>query len=186
MDRRAMTTPTEFRADESAGRVIEGYFAVFGSDYKMGNSMSESIDPHAFDGTLSGDVRALINHDTALVLGRTTVGTLELKVDARGLWGKILINEHDQDAVNLYERVKRGDVSQCSFGFDITDEESTIRDDGSVHWTIKGVRLYEVSVCTFPAYEETSVNARAADAVNVRRSALDAWKAKMRGKLKNA
>ena len=62
--------------------------------------------------------------------------------------------------MNLYARVERGDVDQCSFGFDILEEDTTYNEDGSVHWTIKRVKLYEVSVVTFPAYEDTSVQAR--------------------------
>ena len=69
--------------------VIEGYFAVFDSNYDMGYGMSESVAPGAFSETLAGDVRALIDHDTRLVLGRTTAHTLELREDSHGLWGKI-------------------------------------------------------------------------------------------------
>lgn len=151
----------QFRAAEQDGELyIEGYFAVFGSIYQICPGASESIDPHAFDDTIGDDVRALINHDTTLVLGRTVVGTLELRVDAHGLWGRIKINRNDTDAMNLYQRVQRGDVSQCSFGFAILDERTEHKDNGDVHWTILKVKLYEVSPCTFPAYEETNVSAR--------------------------
>jgi HK97 family phage prohead protease len=154
--RQLRTASTQFETREDGEKLfIEGYFAVFNSNYEIAPGMSESIAPGAFDNTLSGDIRALINHDTTLVLGRTKARTLELRTDAHGLWGKIEINPKDLDAMNLYERVKRGDVDQCSFGFDILSEETDFRDDGSVHWTIKEVRLYEVSVCTFPAYAET-------------------------------
>ena len=142
---------------------IEGYFSVFNSNYELWQGATESIDSHAFDNALSDDIRALVDHDTHLVLARNKAGTLELKIDSRGLWGKIRINPKDSDAMNLYERVKRGDVDQCSFGFDILDQEAEYREDGTVHWTIKSVKLYEVSVCTFPAYEDTSVSARKKD-----------------------
>ena len=85
--------------------------------------------------------------------------------------------------MNLYARVQRGDVNQCSFGFDILDEDTEIREDGSIHWTIKKVKLYEVSVCTFPAYETTEVSARMNDAKNIRKRELDAWKARMMAKI---
>ena len=163
---------------------IEGYFAVFNSNYDIGYGMSESIAPGAFDGTISDDVRALINHDTTLVLGRTAAHTLELKQDERGLWGRVAINPKDSDAMNLYERVKRGDVNQCSFGFDILDEETEIRENGDIHWTIKAVKLYEVSCCTFPAYEETSIAARKKDAEELKKRSLEAWKEKQKKRLK--
>ena len=169
--------------EDSENLSIEGYFAVFNSNYDMGYGMSESIAPGAFDETISDDVRALINHDTTLVLGRTAAHTLELRQDEHGLWGRITINPKDSDAMNLYERVKRGDVNQCSFGFDINEEETEFRDNGDVHWTIKSVKLYEVSCCTFPAYEDTSIAARKKDAEELKKRSLEAWKEKMRNRI---
>lgn len=175
----------EFKTREDSGEmVIEGYFAVFNSDYEMWEGASESIAPGAFTSSLSGDIRGLTNHDTTLVLGRTKVHTLELKEDTHGLWGRITINPKDSDAVNTYERVKRGDVDQCSIGFMIRSEETDFRDDGTIHWTITDVDLFEVSVCTFPAYEETGVSARHKDAEELKKRASEAWKLKMTDRLK--
>ena len=183
--RQMRSADAEFQTREDGENLsIEGYFAVFNSNYDIGYGMSESIAPGAFDGTLSDDVRALINHDTTLVLGRTAAHTLELKQDERGLWGRIAINPNDSDAMNLYNRVKRGDVNQCSFGFDILDEETEFLGDDEIHWTIKAVKLYEVSCCTFPAYEETSIAARQRDAEELKKRALEAWKEKQRQRLK--
>ena len=149
------------RAEGEAGeRIIEGYFAVFGKVTELWPGAFEEIASEAFNNTLGNDIRALINHDTTLVLGRNKVNTLELKVDGHGLWGRIKVNDNDSDAVNLHERVKRGDVDQCSFGFNIISEETDWKEDGTVKWTIKEIDLHEVSVCTFPAYEETGVQAR--------------------------
>ncbi|PYE42127.1 HK97 family phage prohead protease [Paenibacillus barcinonensis] len=139
---------------------IEGYFALYNTETELWQGAYEEIATGAFDGTLSNDVRALVNHDTTLVLGRNKAGTLELKTDPKGLWGKIKINPSDADAVSLYERVKRGDVDQCSFGFNILEEDTDYRNDGSVKWTIRKIDLHEVSVCTFPAYQATGIQAR--------------------------
>ena len=163
---------------------IEGYFAVFNTIYELWPGATESIAPGAFSQTLGNDIRALIDHETRLVLGRNKAGTLTLKEDSHGLWGDILLNPNDQDAVNLYERVKRRDVDQCSFGFDILDEETEFRDDGAVHWTIKKVKLYEVSVVTFPAYEETSVAARKQDLAQIQHRQAEHWRQQMRSRLK--
>ena len=184
--RQTRSVASEFHTREDGeALLIEGYFAVFNSNYNIADGLSESIEPGAFTDTISGDVRALINHDTSFVLGRTKANTLTLKQDARGLWGQIVINPDDSDAMNLYARVKRGDVDQCSFGFDILEEETVFGDDGSsVHWKIKKVRLYEVSVCTFPAYEETSVKARQKDAATAKAKKLEAWKSNMMKKIK--
>ena len=79
--------------------------------------------------------------------------------------------------------MKRGDVDQCSFGFDILEEE--FEDRGTtVHWTIKRVRLYEVSVVTFPAYEDTGVSARKNDLQSIKKRALEIRKQKILRKLK--
>ena len=188
MIRQVRSVETKFETrDDSEELRIEGYFAVFNSNYEIAPGMSESIAPGAFSRTLQGgDIRALINHDTTFVLGRTKAHTLELHEDARGLWGSIAINPNDSDAMNLYERVKRGDVDQCSFGFMIVSEESDFREDGSVHWTIKDVDLFEVSACTFPAYKETNISARCAERDEIKARDLEAWKTKMKEALKDA
>ena len=183
--RQARSQATQFRAAETDGeKYIEGYFSVFGPNYELWPGATESIDVHAFDGALNDDIRALIDHETRLVLGRNKSGTLELKVDSRGLWGRIKLNQSDTDAMNLYSRVERGDVDQCSFGFDILEEETEWRDDGSVHWTIKKVKLYEVSCVTFPAYKDTSISARKQDFENIKKRKIDAWKSGLKERLK--
>lgn len=185
-ERRMRTVGTEFNTREDGGTpAIEGYFAVFNSNYEIAPGMSESVAPGAFSETLAEDVRALTNHDTTLVLGRNKANTLELREDAYGLWGHIAINPNDSDAMNLYERVKRGDVDQCSFGFDILSEDTDIRENGDVHWTIKAVKLYEVSCCTFPAYEKTSISARTAQRDEIQRRSMQAWKEQMKERMKN-
>lgn len=177
--------PTQFTTREDGDALtIEGYFAVFNTVYEIAPGMTESVAPGAFDGVLDSDVRALVNHDTTLVLGRTTANTLSLMQDDRGLWGKIAINPNDSDAMNLYERVKRGDVSQCSFGFDIENESAENLDDGSVHWTINKIKtLWEVSCCTFPAYSETHVEARNAEVKEMKKRETEAWRKRMEDKL---
>ncbi|WP_456010662.1 HK97 family phage prohead protease [Clostridium butyricum] len=179
---RSLKTELKTRS-EGENMTIEGYFVVFNSQTELWTGAYEEIAPQALDDTLSNDIRALINHDTTLVLGRNKAGTLELKKDSRGLWGSIKINPNDTDAVNLYERVKRGDVDQCSFGFNVTSEETDWRDDGTVKWTITGVDLHEVSVCTFPAYEDTGVAARSKEVEQHKEKQLEVRKAKLKERL---
>lgn len=177
---------TEFSTrEEGDDLIIEGYFAVFNSNYEIDEGMSESIAPGAFTEALSGDVRALVNHDTTLVLGRTKSNTLELKEDSHGLYGRVRINPKDSSALDLYERVKRGDVDGCSIGFDIDEEKTDFLDNGDIHWTIEKVMpLYEVSCCTFPAYQETNISARAKEKEALMKREFEKWKADMREKLK--
>lgn len=169
---------------EDGNLYIEGHFAVFGSEYKMWENAIETIDEDAFDDALNGDIRALVNHDTTLVLGRTTAGTLSLRADKTGLWGSVTINQADQDAMNLYERVKRGDVSQCSFGFDIIDQSTEVMENGTTVWKLNKVKLYEVSVVTFPAYEDTSVQARKRDYEEIQKRKKEQWREEMLLRLK--
>lgn len=183
--RTALARDSKFKTRAEDGNLyIEGYFAVFGSEYRMWENAIETIDEDAFDDTLDGDIRALVNHDSTLVLGRTTAGTLILRVDRVGLWGSITINQADQDAVNLYERVKRGDVSQCSFGFDIVDQSTEVMENGTTVWKLRKVKLYEVSVVTFPAYEDTSVEARRKDFEQAEKRRKEEWRARMKNRLK--
>lgn len=182
---RSYQTTFETRdANESQNPVIEGYFVVFGDTFNITPDMSESIDPHAFDNTLDGDIRALADHDTSKVLGRTTNGTLQLRLDDHGLWGSVSINPNDTEAMNLYERVKRGDVNQCSFGFDILDQKPIVREDGGTHWLVKEVKLWECSVVCFPAYEATSVTARSKYVEDMKEREHEAWKLQMLTRLK--
>src|SRR5690625_3394154 len=182
---RSLVADLQTRAQDDGEKVIEGYFAVFDSETELWPGAYEEIDPAAFDNTLSNDIRALINHDTAFVLGRNKSNTLELKTDSRGLWGRIKINPFDTDAVNLYERVKRGDVDQCSFGFRILNEETDFRDDGTVKWRLKEIDLHEVSVVTFPAYSDTGVQARMEQVEQHEKRKLEQRKNQLKERLKN-
>lgn len=183
--RTAINRIEEFQAREDGEEmIIEGYFAVFNSRYDITDFAYETIMPGAFDGEMGRDVRALADHDTRIVLGRTTANTLQLSVDERGLFGRIFINKKDQDAVNMYERVKRGDVNQCSFGFSIEDEETEYKDGVPAVWKIKKVRLYEVSIVTFPAYEDTGVVARKREIKDIKKRQLESWRFSMLKKLK--
>lgn len=170
--------------NESDDLYLEGYFAVYGDVYQVWDGATESIAPGAFNDSIHGDVRALYNHNDDLILGRTSAGTLSLRDDSHGLWGSIKINRNDSDAMNAYERIMRGDVTGCSFGFNIESEETEYHDDGSVHWTITKVNpLYEVSPCVFPAYEATHVSARGRDLDDMKKRKLEMRKEELRKKL---
>lgn len=175
---------TQTRTDETGDLYINGYFAVFDSDYELWPGATESIAPGAFDESISGDVRALYNHNDDIILGRTSAGTLKLEQTSRGLWGEIKINQKDSDAMNAYQRIQRGDITGCSFGFDIEREEFRENPDGTYHWTILSVNpLYEVSPCVFPAYTETSVQARKKDVEQLQQRQAEAWKKKMKERI---
>lgn len=170
---------------EGEKRYIEACFAPFEGVYEMWPGATESYARGAFTKTVAeDDIRCLINHDTTLVLGRNIAGTFSLREDVTGLWGVVEINPDDQDAMNLYARVQRGDVSQCSIGFDILEEEVEHRADGSVHWTIKEAKLYEGSICTFPAYRDTSAQAREEEYRQIKKRQTEIWRENMMRRIK--
>ena len=187
--RQIRSVPVSFttRAEEDGNLYIEGYFSVFHALYHLWEGATETVLPGAFIETLQReDVRALVDHDTRLVLGRTKAGTLELLEDEKGLWGRIQINPKDTDAMNLYHRVQRGDVDQCSFGFDIVEEDFQEGPNGTVQWRIKKVVLYEVSVVTFPAYEDTEVTARKQALEEIQKRKTEVWKNEVRKRFRRS
>lgn len=139
--------------------IIEGYFALYENETELWPGCFEIITKGAFDNTLGNDIRALWNHNSQYVLGRTSSSSLELKADEKGLWGRCKL-PNTQYARDLYELINRGDVDQCSFGFSINDETLEELADGNYRWRINDIDLHEVSVVTFPAYENTSIQAR--------------------------
>lgn len=173
--------------EDGSNLYLEGYFAVFDKIYRLWDGATESIAPGAFSDCLSDDVRALFNHNHDIVLGRTSAGTLELKQDNYGLWGRVQINREDSDAMNAYRRIARGDITGCSFGFDIKEQKTDYKEDGSVHWLITKISpLYEISPCTFPAYEDTTITARERDYAEIRRKHSEIWKYNAAQRLKKA
>lgn len=156
LERRAFA---ECRAEASAnGRKIRGYAIVFDSLSQDLGGFKEIIAPEAVDRTLSEalDVRALVDHDSGKVIGRTRAGTLSLRKDARGL--KIEV-EPDPDisyAGDILRAVARGDVSGMSFGFRVLEDVWNYDGQEPIR-TVTDMRVSEVSVVCFPAYLATDV-----------------------------
>lgn len=142
---------------------ISGYAALFNVLSEDLGGFREQLSTGAFsDAIASSDVRALINHDSNLVLGRNIAGTLAMQEDATGL--RVDITPPDtQAARDLVALMQRGDVNQMSFAFTVNKEDQAWTRDGTGPWlrTIKRVaRLYDVSVVTYPAYPQTSAAVR--------------------------
>lgn len=180
---------TQFRsADPGDGEpmLIEGYFVVFDQPYYIDDYCEEIVDRHAFDNCDMSDVRALIDHNSWLVLGRCNenVQTLSFDIDDIGLYGRIQVNQADNDALSLRARVLRGDVDQASFGFVEGRVEFEDLPGGRLRRIIREVsRLDELTVCTFPAYEQTSISARSRTGDALRREVLERRKANLKRRL---
>lgn len=157
---RALPRPLEVRAG-STGRTIGGYAAVFNSTADIGDSFREVIAPGAFSGVAGSDVRALIDHDSGRVIGRTTAGTLRLREDETGLAVEIDLPD-TTDGRDLATLIERGDISGMSFGFIVTKQTWDETGAAPVR-LIEAVDLREVSVVAFPAYDDTSIAMRSLD-----------------------
>jgi len=154
---------------------VRGYAALFNTKSGDLGGFIERIDPHAFDEVdLEDGVVALFNHDPSLILARSggANATLRLGLDERGLWYEFT-PPNSPNGQNLAEALRRGDITQSSFGFSISRDEGEEWDwvedeEGREHAfrTIKKVaRLYDVSPVTYPAYPDTSVASRSLEAV---------------------
>lgn len=149
----------EIRAGDGEPPKIVGHAAVFNSLSEDLGYYREKIAPGAFAKTIKeADVRALWNHDPNYVLGRTKSGTLKLAEDEKGLAVEITPPD-TQWAHDLMETMRRGDVDQMSFGFQVVKEEWEGDANNPVR-VLKEVRLFDVSPVTFPAYPATDVQVR--------------------------
>ncbi|HDR4450756.1 HK97 family phage prohead protease [Bacillus cereus] len=145
-------------ATEEQPSLITGYAAVFNSKTSIGGWFDEIIAPGAFARALSenGDIRALFNHNWDNVLGRTKSGTLRLEEDGRGLKFEVEL-PNTSTGRDLAESMSRGDINQCSFGFWVTEEDWDYNVEPALR-TVKEVELYEISVVSIPAYDDTEAS----------------------------
>ena len=183
---RDFRTKFEITRDEQTPdeRTIEGYFALYESETELWAGSYEIISKGAFENTIQkNDIRALWNHNTQYVLGRNKNGSLQLKADDKGLFATIKL-PNTQYAEDLYSLVQRGDIDQASFGFNIIDEELEELADGGYRWRIKDIDLHEISVVTFPAYENTSVQAREKQVREIETRKLQQKKSELQKRLK--
>ena len=183
---REMYFRTDFHTrQENDERFIEGYFIRFNEETELWDGVFEEVVPGAVDDSLkNNDIRCLFNHDTNIVLGRTSNGTLELRKDEKGLFGRVKINPNDKQALDIYARIERGDINACSFGFNIIREEIQNRDDGTVKFILRKIDLHEVSPVTFPAYPTTTIQAREKDLEEYKQRQIEARKNKLKERLK--
>lgn len=163
MEIRSMQAELRAEGAEGAPR-LRGYAAVFNRLSVDMGGWREMIEPGFFDLAVHDDVRALWNHETALVLGRTRSGTLVVREDETGLAMECIMPA-TQWARDALESVRRGDVDQMSFGFLVRPGGDEWRQEPSGDWVRilkRGGcdRLYEVSPVTFPAYTSTTLEVR--------------------------
>ncbi|MHB1651398.1 MAG: HK97 family phage prohead protease [Desulfitobacteriaceae bacterium] len=157
---RTTTEKVELRAAEDGKKTIVGYAAKFNVRSQDLGGFVEQIDPHFFDGVMNDDTRCLINHDSNLVLGRTSSGTAKLSKDEFGLRYDIIPPDTSY-ANDLIVSMERGDINQSSFAFMVDYENSgdsweyDETNDIYIRTLLVCKRLYDVSPVTYPAYDQT-------------------------------
>jgi HK97 family phage prohead protease len=165
---RATIGDLEVRANEDGSHTIRGLAAVYDSLSENLGGFREIIEPGAFEESNLNDVRALFNHDSNFVLGRTTSKTLRLQRTQAGLRFSVDVPNTRTIMDMVVEPIKRGDVSQASFGFTVGrgNESWDENDEGVIIRTLHRIqRVFDVSPVTFPAYADTSVAVRSLDKV---------------------
>jgi HK97 family phage prohead protease len=140
---------------------LRGYAAVFNKKSELlYGFFRETIAPGAFaEAILKDDVRGLQNHDPNYVLGRNKAGTMTLEEDKKGL-AFVIAPPETQWARDLQVSINRGDINQCSFAFEV--EEDEWNEDDTERLVKKVSRLYDISIVTYPAYPQTSAKMRCA------------------------
>ena len=194
------TTPLEERAYQfeiraeqdtaKGGAKITGRPIVFESKTDIGGMFEEVIDQRALDATDLTDVRFLVNHDFSripLARSRRNNGnsTMLLSRDESGLFIEVTLDtENNADARALYSAVSRGDISGMSFAFSVRGEEwSGLESEYPTRRITDIESIVEVSAVTFPAYTNTSINARSKEALESAREALEKAKEQRKGDL---
>lgn len=160
MSNREIRAIETIKATDDEQMIVEGYALRFN---KLSNDLGgfvEEIDKDALKDADLSDVRCLIDHDSSKVLGRTTSETLELTVDSEGLYFRCQL-PNTSYSKDLYENIRLGNINQCSFGFILDEEDGDSfekRDDGLFKRTLRKIKsLFDVSVVTYPAYDDTNV-----------------------------
>ena len=157
------------------GHLVVGYGAVFNSESNNLGGFTEFISRDAFEGREEDDVRFLLNHDPNFIMGRTTSGTLKLRVDEKGLRYEVAIPDTTAGR-DLLISLKRGDITQSSFAFTVEKDSWSQSETGAAVRTIEKVsRLFDVSAVTYPAYPNASVGLRS----------METWKNNLKESLAN-
>lgn len=147
-------------SDQPEIPVFTGKAIIYDKETQICKGIFEKIQKDAFtDAIERDDVRCLFNHNPNYVLGRNKSGTLKLEKREDALYFTVF-PPHSSWCEDLKNSVKRGDISQCSFAFSTENDEFKLDKDGNIHRTVLDGKLYDISIVTYPAYEETHVALR--------------------------
>lgn len=159
IERREVEVALELRAAEGDSWTFVGHAAVFDRSSEDLGGWTERIKRGAFKRVLADDVRFLVNHDSNLLLARTTSGTLRLKEDGTGLHVEADIAPTTLGK-DLRILVERGDMSQMSFAFIVGEADWSDEGEDLVRTVTRMEALVDVSPVTYPAYPQTDGGVR--------------------------
>ena len=166
--------------NNSSEAILEGYAAVYNSETIIGGMFKEIIEAGAFEGTDFDDVALYYNHDiNRIPLARSrrnnANNTLFLQPDNIGLKMRASIDiENNTEAKALNSAIRRRDISGMSYMFEVVEEEWKDVDTEMPTRIIKKVsKVIEVSAVNYPAYEDTTIYARALVSLDNEKKALD-------------
>jgi uncharacterized protein len=151
---------------DTRGKTVVGYAAVYGAEARL-DGFVETIQRGAFSGVLDGDVRCLLNHDANVVLGRTKSGRLRLHDEQRGLRFEVDMPDSRAD---LREAVRRGDIDGASFRFRVAEDQW----DGDRRTITRIGELRDITLATYPAYPQTSIELRTRPETNAAQEVKEA------------
>lgn len=185
LERRSYLFDVRAEKTEQGAAILTGRPVVYSSPTDIGGWFQEIIEPGALDGADLTDVRFLVNHDTSMIpLARSRNNnensTMQMTPDAEGLLlNRVALDtENNAEARALYSAVQRGDISGMSFMFSVAEETwENLESDYPTRHITKIASIVEVSAVTFPAYDDTEINARGG-ALESARTALESARRK--------
>lgn len=155
----------EIRAADPAGDgslVLEGWPVVYDQATQIKDifgEYTEIIKRGALDEADLSDTRLLYNHDLSRIPLARTPRTMQLTLDPAGLKMRAVLPDTEEGR-SVYMAVKRGDLSGMSFAFKVPEGGSRYDAKTNTRTITKIEKIYECSIVPFPAYPQTSVEAR--------------------------
>lgn len=174
-NKRTLFCVSEMQCREASDgtRHITGIAVPYGQQTELWRDYYEVFERGSLAESLENDdIRILYNHNDDIVLARKGAGTVTFEDRENGVFVDMIVNESDSQAMDIYARVKRGDIPGWSIGFIPEKEEPEYRADSSVLNHIKKARVVEFSVCPFPAYSQTEISARKAESLSIRKEEI--------------
>ena len=143
--------------EQTDDNIIEGYALKFNTESRDLGGFVETISETALENVDLSDVRCLVDHDPSKLLGRTSSGTLTLNVDDTGLYFRCVLPNTTLGNDTL-QMIKRGDITQCSFGFTVEQDSWECSENIMKRSIDKIGTLFEISLVPVPAYVDTDVS----------------------------